>query len=138
MSRPGLNFHTHGERTHAMMARWRLEQGHRGANGVPEVLRALEFIAEKLANVACWTDSPEPLLLTAKQLRLAQHRAISLQRRIDHGILPRTNEEWWEQISAIAERWNITTHYDDWAPKKPVKAEDAPPIVSRETELVPA
>lgn len=122
---PKLDIAGHGDKVRRLMADWRTRQGHRGANGIEEVLRALEFIAEPIASVAAWGDNPAPVVLTSKQLRLAQHRAISVQRRIDHGILPRTNEVWWEQISAIAARWGIATVYEDWAPKKPEKQEAA-------------
>ncbi len=114
MSKPGLNFHSHGETVRELMADWRQRQGHRAANGNINVLRTLEFIAEPIANVSAWEDGPAPVVLTVKQVRLAQQRAISLQRRIEHGTLPATNEAWWEQIQAVAARWGIPVKYEDW------------------------
>ncbi len=110
----GLDFKAHGERVRALMADWRRGQGHRGANGVIEVLRALEFIAEPLANLKAWEENPSPIVLTTKQLRLAQQRAISMQRRIAYGAMPRTNEVWWEQIQAVAAQWGVPVKYEDW------------------------
>lgn len=115
---PALDFKEHGEKVRRLMADWRKGQGHRGANGVEEVLRSLEFIAEPVANLLAWGKGSESLVLTGKQLRLAQHRAISQQRRLDYGRLPKTNEEWWEQITAIAARWGIATAYEDWTTKR--------------------
>ena len=108
------------ERRRLTIAEWRRAQGIRGANGVPEVLRALEFIAQQeVANIR----DGEPLRLTAKQLRLAQHRAISQQRKAEakHAPIPDDAEHWWMHIKAIADRWNIKTERADWE-KQPTPA----------------
>lgn len=106
------------ERRRLTIAEWRQAQGIRGANGVPEVLFALEFIAQQQVHTV---RDGEPLRLTAKQLRLAQHRAISQERKrmTKDAPVPEDPELWWEQIKAIADRWNIKTERDDWE-KKPV------------------
>jgi hypothetical protein len=106
------------ERRRLTIAEWRQAQGIRGANGVPEVLRALEFIAQQ--EVSRIRDG-EPLRLTAKQLRIAQHRAISQQRKAEtkNAPVPDDAELWWMQIKAIADRWNIKTEREHWE-KKPV------------------
>lgn len=116
---PTLDFKARGERARSLMADWRAGQGKRGSNGVPEVLRALEFIAQPLANLRAWSENPEPIALTGKQLRLAQQRAISQQRRIEHGSTPKDPGVWWSQIAAIAERWGITTTLADWTKDQP-------------------
>ena len=108
------------ERRRLTIAEWRQAQGIRGANGVPEVLRALEFIAQQQVHMV---RDGEPLRLTAKQLRLAQHRAISQERKrmTKDAPVPDDAELWWEQIKAIAERWNIKTERADWE-KNPSRA----------------
>lgn len=118
---PALDIKGHGDRRRQLLASWRAAQGRRAANSVPEVMQALEFVAGQVAGILAWNANPEPLLLTRAQVRLAQHRAISLQRRVEFGQLPKSNEDWWEQISAIAARWGIATLYEEWAPKKPQK-----------------
>lgn len=110
------------ERKTRILTEWRAAQGHRGANGVLEVLRALEFIAEPIAVQTAWKNAPEPLRLTAKNLRLAQHRAISLARVNEFGPPPKDPAVWWAQIQQIAARWNIPTHYDHWEPRNPERA----------------
>lgn len=104
------------ERRRLTIAEWRRAQGERGANGVPEVLRALEFIArQEVANVL----DGDPLRLRKQHLMIAQHRAISQQRKAEHGEPPADVELWWEQISAIAARWGIETKRSDWTKDKP-------------------
>lgn len=105
------------QRRRAIMAEWHAAQGERGAAGVPEVLRALEQLARLKMHTV-----PEHgrLRLTAKDLRLAQHIAISQRRRIEHkGSEPPADVEvWWSQISEIAARWGIPTRREDWEREK--------------------
>ena len=113
---PALDFTAHGEKVRAIMAEWREAQGQRGANGVREVMRALEFIAEPLANVLAWKPGDQKLRLTNAHLKLAQHRAISARRRDIHGtIMPSLKaDDWWDQIRPIGEGWNIPMTRTDW------------------------
>ena len=113
---PALDFTAHGEKVRQIMAEWREAQGHRGANGVREVMRALEFIAEPLANVLAWKPGNQRLRLTTAHLKLAQHRAISARRRDIHGtIMPSLKaDDWWDQIRSIGESWNIPMTRADW------------------------
>jgi len=114
---PALDVKGHGDRTRRIMAEWREAQGKRGAQGITEVLRALEFIAEPIASQQAWKgDNTPPLRLTAKQLRLAQHRAISQERNRQHGpIMPSLKaDHWWEQIEAIGRAWNIPMTPSEW------------------------
>ena len=105
-----------------LLAEWRAGQGRRAANGVTEVMRALEFIAQPIAEMEARRETPQPVALTRKQVRIAQHRAISVRRRIEFGSPEGMAADlWWEQISGIAERWGIATTRDDWEPKKTVK-----------------
>jgi hypothetical protein len=115
---PDRDFRAHGERVRRMLAEWRLSQGNRAANGHVEIMHALEYMAEPYANVACWADNPEPLRLSRGQVRICQQRAISQERRRQHGALPRDGAAWWEQISAIAAAWGIETAYEEWAAKR--------------------
>lgn len=113
---------TPAERRRAVMNEWRTNQGERGAAGVPEVLHALEHIASRrAASVA----EGERLRLGARDLRLAQHRAISQQRKRLHGEPPASGDVWWEQISAIAAGWGIVTAQADWTPME--RGRDQPP-----------
>lgn len=98
-------------RTAAManLAHWRAGQGARIKAGKPlEIYRACEHIASLNAPVR------DPLALTQAEMILAMRRAVSAERRKLHGPLPRTGDEWWDQISAIAERWGIKTTRDQW------------------------
>lgn len=113
------------ERRRLTIAEWRQAQGIRGAAGVPEVLRALEFIAQQeVTNIR----DGEPLRLTAKQLRIAQHRAISQERRrmTKHAPVTSDPELWWEQIKGIAARWNIATEREHWEKKPAPRATRQP------------
>lgn len=100
--------------TKSIMDEWRQAQGHRGAKGVIEVLRALEFIALPIAEMCARQTEHQPLRLTGKQLRLAQHRALSQRRRAEHGDMPADPDTWWGQIESIAARWGISTARSDW------------------------
>lgn len=85
------------------------------ANAVPEVRRALAPIARQAAHDAAWRDDAKPIVLSAQQVRLAERRAISQQRRTEHGPPERlSGEAWWAQISAIATRWKVATSIDEW------------------------
>lgn len=117
-SGPAFDWKAHGEKYRRRATEWRDSQGRRGAKGIPEVLQALEFIALPLAYHSA--SAPEPLRLTTKQLKLAQHRAISFRRYHEFGPLQSwlKTDEWWSQIRTIANRWNIETTREDWeAPK---------------------
>lgn len=116
---PTLDVKGHGEKTRRIMAEWRGAQGARGAGGVTEVLRSLEFIAEPLAGMKAWRDDPEPLRLTKAQLKLAQSRAISQQRVKLHGPPGKDPDVWWEQIDAIARGWGVATTRDEWTKDQP-------------------
>lgn len=118
-SGPKLDVKGHGDKTRRIMAEWRQTQGTRGANGVVEVLRALEFIAEPLASMKAWRDDPEPLRLTKAQLKLAQMRAVSQQRMKLEGPPPKNPDVWWDQIDAIARGWSIATTRDEWTKDQP-------------------
>lgn len=100
--------------TKGIMDEWRTEQGHRGSKGVLEVLRALEFIALPIAEVYARQTEHQPLRLTGKQLKLAQHRAISQKRRAEFGDMPADPDTWWGQIESIVARWGIATTRADW------------------------
>jgi len=97
-----------------LMDEWRAGQGKRAAQGIPELMRALEFIAQQVADGQSWKANPEPVSLTRKQVKTAWHRAISQRRRAEHGPPSKNADEWWEQISAIAERWGVKTTRDEW------------------------
>lgn len=119
-SGPPIDLKKHGAEVRKLMQSWRFSQGNRAAGGIPEVMRALEFIAEPIANQQAWAAQPNPVILTRKQVRLAQHRAISMQRRVEHGRPEDyTPETWFEQIHAIAARWKIETVKADWERTKP-------------------
>ncbi len=113
-----LDFKAHGERCRRLMFEWRETQGNRGAAGNPQIMQALEFIAEPLANVAAWKENPEPLRLTGKQLRIARQRAIAQERVRQYGKLGKDGAEWWRQIEAICNDWGIPAIYEEWAAKK--------------------
>lgn len=105
------------EQTHIarrLMAAWREGQGKRAAKDVPELMRALEFIAQQIADGEAWKPDPRPVILTRKQVRLAWFRAISQKRRMEYGPPGKSADEWWEQIKAIADRWGIETTRAEW------------------------
>jgi hypothetical protein len=93
----------------ANLNHWKAGQGARikAARRI-EIYRACEYIAVLCAAVR------DPLELTKDEMILAMRRAVSAERRKLHGPLPRTGDEWWEQINAIAEQWGIKTTRDQW------------------------
>jgi intein/homing endonuclease len=93
---------------------WRAGQGQRAAKGIPELMRALEFIARQVADGQSWSADPQPVSLTRKQVKTAWHRAISQRRRAEYGPPGKSPDEWWEQISSIAARWGIETNRAEW------------------------
>lgn len=105
------------EQTHIarrLMAEWREGQGKRASKGVPELMRALEFIAQQIADGEAWKPDPRAVSLTRKQVRLAWFRAISQRRRIEYGPPGKSADEWWEQIKSIADRWGVETNRAEW------------------------
>ena len=93
----------------ANLNHWRAGQGAKiRANRPMEVFRACEHIAQLAAPVR------DPLILTADEIELAIHRAVSLERRRIHGIPGKNPDEWWSQIIAIADRWKIHTKREAW------------------------
>jgi hypothetical protein len=116
---PVLNFKQHAEAYHRLMTDWECGQCARAAAGIPEVKRALSFVAAQVANAEAWKPNPAPILLTRRQVREAQQRAISGERLRVYGAPaslagPKTNDDWWHQIQAIAERWGIATNRGEW------------------------
>lgn len=109
-----LDLKAHRERKVRILAAWRAGQGARAANGIPEVMRALEFVADGIADLMAWDEQPGELLLKRGEVRTAQHRAISQHRRVLHGVPPDSVDVWWGQISAIAAHWGIETKSEDW------------------------
>lgn len=94
----------------ARLSHWRAGQGARiKANRPPEVYSACEHVARRLAPLR------DPLELTADELATAVKAAISQERRkMNPGPIPKSADEFWTQISAIAERWGIKTTRDQW------------------------
>lgn len=97
-----------------LMADWRAGQGQRAARGIPELMRALEFTAQQIADAESWKAEPAPISLTRKQVRIAWHRAVSQRRRAEHGPPGNNADAWWEQIEAIAKRWGLQMTRDEW------------------------
>lgn len=94
----------------ANLNHWRKGQGARiQANRPREVYLACEFTAAQLA------ATRDPLELTADELGIAVKRSISQERNKIHGpVKGLTADAWWDQISAIAQRWKINTTRDQW------------------------
>jgi hypothetical protein len=125
---PALDFPSHGDRTRRLMAEWREGQGRRESGGNPEIMLALEHMAEPLANLWGWAENPEPIRLTVKQILIVQQRAISSERRRRFGAMPRYNETWWDQIEQVAASWNIAVRWEDWGRgQKPERRALPPP-----------
>jgi hypothetical protein len=79
----------------------------RSADAVHEVRRALETITLEVADAAAWRETSKPIALSDKQRKLAEQRAISLQRHCEHGPPDRVGAKtWWAQISTVAARCN--------------------------------
>lgn len=97
-----------------MMRAWREGQGKRASRGIPELLRALEFTAQQIADGESWKAEPAPISLTRKQVRTAWHRALSQQRRAEHGPPGHNPDQWWDQIKAIADRWGVDVDRADF------------------------
>jgi hypothetical protein len=87
----------------------------RSVDAVPEVRRALETIALEVADAAAWRENSKPIALSDKQRRLAEQRAISLQRCVEFGPVSQVDAEAWRaQISTIAARCNVATTLEEW------------------------
>ncbi len=119
-SGPRIDFDARRRRVASVMARWRGEQGEPLSRGVPEILASLEFIALPIAGLRGYSDDPEPIVLSADQVRIAQHRALSQERRRLYGDV-RSNAAHWEQIETLAAQWGIDTRIEDWASKERVR-----------------
>jgi hypothetical protein len=105
-----IDLRGHAERVARLMSDWR-----RSVRAQPEVKWAMEHIARELAHGAAWREVEKPIALTARQTRLAKERALSLQRRLEHGPPEHfTREAWWGQIAAIASRWNVAVSIEEW------------------------
>ena len=105
-----LRLRTHGERMRRLMAEWRPP-----VDVAPEVRRALEHIALQVADEAAWHADAKPVVLTRQQHKLAEQRALSQQRRSEHGPPEGfSGEAWWTQISAIAARWQLAVSREEW------------------------
>jgi hypothetical protein len=115
---PRLDFAARGERVRKLMAEWREAQGNRAAGNNRDIMRALEFTVEPLANLWGWSETPRPIRLTRQQVRIVQQRAISQERVRLFGPFGKNGAEWWEQIESICQTWNISAVYDEWASKK--------------------
>jgi hypothetical protein len=113
----------------ANLAHWRAGQGARiKANRPIEIYRACEHMAMQ------WAPVRDPLVLETKapkdgklsELEVCVMRAISQERHKLHGPLGRiTADAWWEQIRAIAERWNINSTRDQWERTTTTEGKDA-------------
>lgn len=113
-----LDLAARNERLRLLVHTWRERQGRKAARDAPEVLRAMEYLATLQASVASWHDEPRPIVLTHDELRLARHRAISQQRRLEFGPNPPPSPAlFFDQVRTIAERWGIATTIEDWTAK---------------------
>jgi len=100
----------HAEQVGRLIDEWR-----RGVRARPEIRWAMEHIARGLAHDAAWRGDTRPIVLTAQQTRLAEQRALSLQRRVEHGPPEKlTRKAWWAQLAAIAARWNVAISTEEW------------------------
>lgn len=126
---PKLDLKAHAERKRSLLEEWRRAQGFRGANGISQVMQALEFIAEPIAHQRAWRSDAEPVRLTRAQLMIAQQRAVSAERLVRHPLDRRADrmsvEPWWAQIDAIQQEWKIQLTLSDWTQKKPERANAA-------------
>lgn len=113
---PKLDFGSRNQKAEELYRRWRAEQAPRAANGIPEIMKALEQVAYPLALVQGWNPKADRLLLTRKQVRTAIQSAISIERRKRHGPLDRlSNQAWWDQVKAIADEWRIEITPEWWS-----------------------
>lgn len=119
---PKLDFRAHKAALDRIMADWRNRQALKASKGVSQVLRALEDYAKPLADMMAWLPGDNRLVLDREQLRIAKQRAVSLQRRIKHGMPTANADLWWDQIAEIQQRWGIELTREDWTAKTPEKA----------------
>lgn len=112
---PKLDLKAHGERKKQLFASWKAGQGQRASNGIPEMMRALEAVAEPIAAQRAWDAQPEPVVLTRKQVFKAQQSALSIKRRELHGLPPKDAVLWWSQIVEIAKGWRLEITPDWWS-----------------------
>jgi hypothetical protein len=109
---PGANLEAMKSFKLVFYARLKPREGESLAEATTEVLKT---IALEVADAAAWRETGKPIALTARQRQLAVQRAISLQRRCEHGPPERLGADaWWAQISAIAARSNVAPALDEW------------------------
>lgn len=111
---PTLDFDARKRRADVLFSIWRAGQAIRAGKDNPAIVRALEVVARPIADVAGWSDNPEPLILTRDQIRVAYQRAISMERRNRYGRMPYNRFAWWEQIKAVAGEWGIELTPEQW------------------------
>lgn len=126
----GLDVRGHRDRKTRLLADWHERQGKLVSRGVPEVLRSLYWRAEEIAQYEARKAEPGPVTLTAAEIRLCQHRAISSARRDRFGPVERqTPSAWWQQITDVSHGWGIAADWDDWKeqPPPPPPGQPKPP-----------
>lgn len=137
---PRLDLKAHGEQVRALVADWKLRQGNEFCRFVPAVLRAVADIATERANLLAYT-SPDagPLILTRDEMLIGLHRAVSLARKEEFGMLRAGSkrEAWWQQITDIMHGWGFEAVWADWQDGRfaHVKLQSLPPS-RREADLV--
>jgi hypothetical protein len=114
----------------ANLNHWKAGQGGRiKANRPPEVYRACEHVAQQ------WAAIRDPLILTPEELGIAVKTAITQERnrRQKNTPPPESADEFWAQVSAIAEHWGIQTRREQWE-RSAKTPEKAPAMNAREPD----
>lgn len=118
----------HADRRKRLIDDWRVRQGEGVSRGVPQILRQLEIVARsglpgdidpktrvRGAEEIAWETNGGPIILSAKQIRIAIHAAISQERVDRYGPLHRQGAGlWWQQIIDVSHGWGIEADWDDW------------------------
>jgi hypothetical protein len=112
---PTLDLKVHAERKRKLVWNWKASQGDRASNGRPEIMRALQYVAEQIADQRAWSSNPEPIALTRKQVFKAQQSALSIKRRELHGLPPKDAHLWWSQLEEIARGWGMEITPEWWS-----------------------
>ena len=111
---PKLDIAGHAERRRTLLWNWKALQGDKASRGRKEIMRALEAIAEPIADVRAWSPTPERIVLTKEQVAKAQQSGLSMRRRELHGP-PKDIHMWWSQLEEIAAEWGLEISPEWWS-----------------------
>lgn len=104
-SGPAIDLKAHGTRKSHLIEQWWHHQG----NGISEqlgeiVAKSCAYMAAKKAHDLAWRDTPERVVLTAKEIQIAEDQVVSAERMAVYGPASLRREDpsiWQSQMDTI-------------------------------------